>query len=389
MKIKILSYLIISLVPLLSCKTNIPVSAINPISGTTTPDKHSTMIRSEATIVATDVVQLVWFYKPPEDGSPLSALSEYFDVYILTHYDEDERDELRRLGVDSPFLEYLLFVQIQDPGSCDEKPYGNQVAYKTGDFCMILGEHPDWFLRDKNGEIIRNGKTVYMDPGNLEYRDFWLERAKELQEDFGWDGVFIDNVEASMNKLGRLESLPAKYSNDESYQVEIENFLAYIRNKYFEPQQQLMYANIIEYSNSAVWFRYLQYLDGAMIEDFAVDYNERYYSFFEWESQLKMVSEAQAMGKSVIMVSQGSVNDRERERFSFASYLLVNNGKSSFRYTDSDHYDEVWLYENYMVELGIPTGVMYTDNGGWRREFTNGNVFVNPILRTSEIHLNE
>ncbi|MCP4141128.1 MAG: hypothetical protein GY755_12750 [Chloroflexi bacterium] len=334
-----------------------------------------------------DPVKLAWFYKPPEDGTPLVALAENFDTFVLTHYDEDERDELRELGVKAPFLQYLLFVQIQDPGSCDEEPYGNQVAYKEGDFCTISAEHPGWFLRDSDGKIIRKKKNVFMDPGNIEYREFWLARTKEMQEEYNWDGVFIDNVEASLNKFERLEQLPEKYPTDESYQAAVEGFLDYVYGQYFKPYQRPVYANIIEYEEEDVWLRYLNYLDGAMLEDFAVDYNDRYYRKSYWETQMNMSLQAQSMGKSLILVSQGEMPDTERARFSFASYLLVNNGSASFRYTDSDHYEDVWLYQNYVLDLGSPKGAFYESDGGWRRDFENGDVFVNPTSHISEIRI--
>ena len=331
-----------------------------------------------------DFIQLAWFYKPPEDGTSLSLLAQKFDTFILTHYDEDERDELRQLGVDDPVLEYLLFVQIQDPGSCDARPYGNQVAYKVGDFCLLNAEHPDWFLRDKNGEMIRKDKNVYMDPGNLAYREFWVTRAKELQDLYGWEGIFIDNVEASLNKFERIGQFPAKYPSDESYQVAVEDFLAYIRDNY---QNQPLYANIVEYEDPLVWLRYLEFLDGGMVEDFAVDYNNRYYSPSDWEQQLQMVVDAQKMEKSLILVSQGQKNDLEREKFSFASYLLVSGGNVSFRYADADSYEKVWLYENYFHSLGTPISGYYESEGGWRRDFSKGYVFVAPLLHRSEIEV--
>lgn len=332
-------------------------------------------------------VNTVWFYKPPENGS-LSTVADNFDMFILTHRDEDERDEMRALGVNEPFYQYLLFVQIMDPESCTDRPFGNQVAYKPGDFCQLLAEHPDWFLRDTNGELIRRGDNVFMDPGNEGYREFWLQRAKEMQDQFGWDGVFIDNVEGSLAKIYREGVQPANY-NDATYQQAIEGFLAYLKQNYFGPENKPVFANIIELQDVSVWYRYIEHLDGAMIESFAADYDDRYLSASDWEYQMEVIRRSQEAGKSLILVTQGRENDRARQEFALGSYLLVNNGQSYFRYTNSDYYNQIWLYDNYSLALGSPLGDMYKVSSAWRRDFEKGYVIVDPVMNAVEIQINQ
>ena len=228
-----------------------------------------------------------------------------------------------------------------------------------------------------------------MDPGNSDYREFWLERAKELQEEYHWDGVFIDNIEASLNKFRRLEQMPSNYPNDQSFQKEIAAFLNYVSVQYFKPRNRPIYGNIVEYEDEEIWLDYISHLDGAKIEDFAVDYNEEYYSETDWERQINMSIEAGAMEKALILVSQGPVDNTDRARFSFVSYLLIANDLTSFRYTDSDYYEEVWLYETYFHDLGNPTSTLYEWRGGWRIDFSNGYVFLEPSTHTSEINITE
>ncbi len=106
-------------------------------------------------------------------------------------------------GRPGQILQYLLLAEITKPASCSASPTGNQVAYLTGDFCRISRDHPDWFLLDKHGARVRAADgNYYMDPGNEGYRWFWLKRAITLQTQFGWDGLFLDNVEASRAKFG-------------------------------------------------------------------------------------------------------------------------------------------------------------------------------------------
>ncbi len=335
-----------------------------------------------------DPVKLAWFYKPPTTGD-LNTLAETFDSFVLTKNDEDERDELRAQGVQGPFLQYLRFEAIMDPGSCTAQPWRNQVADRPGDFCSISSDHPDWFLYDANNNRIYDqegsARFYLMDPANQGWRAFWLDRARESQETLEWDGVFLDNVEASLSKRERLGNLPASYPTDATYQAAIEGFLSYIYTSYFQPQGRPLQANVIELRETETWFSYLQYLDGAMEEGWGVDWSNGFLPLSYWEEHLARVEQTEATGKQAILVSQGDQGNESRQSFAFASYLLVTSGNSSFRYTDSSAYGDIWLYDDYNVDLGAPLGPRYQDGTNWKRDFANGTVTVNPTSHTATI----
>jgi hypothetical protein len=333
-------------------------------------------------------IRLAWFYKPPENDQ-LALVAQKFNFFILTYKDETKRDQLKADGVYTPFAQYLLLMVIQDPGDCQKTPNGNQVAYKAGDFCEISNLHPDWFLLDKKGNRIRSGKEYYfMDPGSAGFQEFWLQRAREMQETNGWNDVFLDNVEASRRKMADDGVAPVKYPDDKSFQTAVEGFLGVIRQNYFQPQGRKMYGNIVAVDDDQVWGRYLQSLDGAMIESFATDWSNGYQKHDDWEQQMEETESALALGKTMILVAQGSQDDEKLQNFAYASYLLVNNGNAVFRYTNSDSYREAWLYDNYNLDLGTPTGKRYQDKGGWRRDFSRGYVTVDPQKHTAEIVVN-
>jgi hypothetical protein len=330
------------------------------------------------------MIQLAWFYKPPAE-SMLPILRDYFDTFILTKTDESTRDTLRELGVQARFLQYLRFDAIHHPGSCSDQPNRNQVADQVGDLCRLLNEHPDWFLRDASGNLLIHNNYLLMDPGNQEWRAYWLERARRSQEELGWDGVFLDNVEASLSKRERLNKFPVAYPNDATYQEAIVGFLQYIYTQYFQPRGRPLLANIIAVRDREVIFRYLQYLDGMMDEAWTVGWNDNFKDPQEWEDELQLAEDVQAMGKQIILVAQGSRDDVHRQQFAFASYLLINWGKASFRYAHQEVYDQVWLYSNYELDLGEPLGPRYRQGNEWIRDFTNGQVRVNPVTLAASI----
>lgn len=352
--------------------------------------------RSEPTLSPTpyifhgDTIQLVWFYRPPADGN-LLRLYDNFDSFVLTKQDTEERDELHSLGVDTAIPQYFRLDAIMDPGGCNKNPWRNQVAYKVGDFCMIEQDHPEWFLLDTYGNRIiekEDGGNIdyyYMDPGNPEWRSFWLMRARESQEELGWFGVFLDNAEASFGKREKQGQLPAAYPDEASYIDAVEGFLEYLYTSYFRPQGRPLYANIINVRDESVWYRYLQHLDGAMDEAWAVDWWDGYLSTNGWEESLQRAEQSQFYGRKLILVSQGDQRDYERQEFTFASYLLINHGLAYFRYAHHSAYNEPWLFGNYYVALGEPIGVRYKVGNEWHRDFTNGKVIVNPSTHETQI----
>ncbi len=335
-------------------------------------------------------VQLAWFYKPPTNGD-MQSLQHYFDSFVLTAQDEQHRETLRAGGVSTPFLQYVRFDAIHDPASCTAQPWRNQVANRPGDYCRIEQEHPDWFLRDDSGTPIvvdtDTERFVLMDPGNPEWRAFWLERVRQDQQALGWDGVFLDNVEASLAKFERLGIRLQDYPTAQSYQDEVSEFLTFLDTSFFEPASRPLFANIVEVQNSDVWLRYLDRLDGVMDEGWVVDWSVEYLKPEQWETHLRRAEEAQIRGKQVILVSQGAQGDIARQRFAFASYLLVSSTQAHFRYTHADEYDEVWLYSNYDLDLGLPLGPRYRQGNVWQRDFTRGSVSVDPYEREATITL--
>jgi hypothetical protein len=330
-------------------------------------------------------VELAWFYKPPSDGN-IEVLSENFSRFVLTKNDESERDTLYAQGVNTPILRYLRIDAIQNPGDCTSQPLRNQIADRPGEFCEIRDNHPEWFMRTSSGALITGADGfVYMDPGNVEWRQYFLDRMAESQQLDGWFGIFFDNVEASLAKRERSGALPGDYLGEIAYQNAIAGFLEYLRINYFVPTGEPVYANIIELRDERVWFRYLESLDGAMSENWSVDWNDEYLSPERWLWHMNIAETTQAQGKHMLSVAQGQALDNKRQQFAFASYLLINWGNASFRYTNAGTYDSTWLYDNYRIPLGDPVGARYEQDGWWIREFANGYVGVNPETYQSVI----
>ena len=247
-----------------------PVAPGHEVFPTETPEMTPTPYAFEGQ----KSIQLAWFSKPPLD-TDLRTLIDNYDFLILTQKDEVELGELRAMGYSKMIPQYFRLDAIHDPGSCIDEPPGNQVAYRVGDFCTISQQHPDWFLLDASGKRISESTGYYlMDPGNAEWRQFWLERVEASQTENGWFGVFLDNVDASLGRVQKHNTVPMRYLTDDAYQAAVEGFLKYIYEGYFKPLGRPLYANIVSNRGFDTWNRYLKYLDGAMDEGWAIDWGD-------------------------------------------------------------------------------------------------------------------
>jgi hypothetical protein len=338
-------------------------------------------------------VKLAWFYKPPSDGN-LSQIASEFNFFIMSRGNEAVRDQMLAQGAKKPILQYIRFEAIMDPGSCTRTPWQNNAAFLAGDFCNISAQHPDWFLLDQSGQRITDpyggANFVLMDPGNTGWREFFLDRVRQTQDaDKNWGGLFLDNVEVTMIRRQKDQKMPAAYPDEASYQAAVQGFIQYLYSSYFKPSGRLLYANLVARRDDADWTKHITYLDGVMHEGWAIDWPNGYRSPDVWEKQMALAEQTQAMGKFIVLVSQGTRDNQDLEKFAFASYLLINQGQAAFRYANSQAYNEAWLYDNYKVDLGVALSGRYLDGSAWRRDFANGYVLVNPQTHEAQINLNK
>jgi len=340
---------------------------------------------SQAVLTSGGIINIAHFFKPPNMDAATAVRN--FNTIVLTNGDHVYRDQLIANGFASTIPQYFRSESIYDPGSCTSTPLNNTVAYNVGDFCFISQNHPDWFLLDQYGgriTVTSGGKYYRMDPANAGWREFFVTRVIESQQRYGWSAVFLDNVEGSLSKF--YGEKPAIYPDNASYQNAIQGFLQYLDVNYSQPYGRPVFGNIVARDSDAVWFNYLQFLDGAMQERFAVGWNETsYLSANQWNNDMSMMEQTQANGRYVILIAPGNQGDLNRQKFAFASYLLISNGKAAFRYSTDDAYREVWLYDNYKVDLGSPVGPRYLAGSVWKRDFTKGYVTVDPVNHTAVI----
>ena len=351
-------------------------------------------------------VRLSMFYHPPSDGTSVQDLAQRFGSMVFTKGDEHYREQLRAASFDGPILQYVMANEASGPAglrssadACGSYPsYVNNVSGIAGDFCAALHGDERNFLHNGRGERLYKQhdwgygsvRTLYlMNPAAPGWRAYFAQKASDLLETLRYSGLYLDNVDLSLYRARKQElnsdGVVAEFSTNTAYREAVAGFLAQARGRLGSAP---IWANMTSVNDTANDFDpYLPYLDGVLNEYFVARWFGEFADPTVWEVQLQQAEKALGQGKAFTAVGQGSRTDLERMRFALASYLLVADGESYFRYTgDADlSYYEAWLYDDYEAQLGVPLGSRYKTGSQWRRDFACGYVLADPAAHGGRI----
>jgi hypothetical protein len=365
---------------------------------------------------ATSPVNVSWFYSPPTDGTSVQTMAGAYASAILTRGHEAYRDQLRAAGMRGPILQYLMANETSGPpraggagalrSSQDACSRSLEISYLlntvtgiAGDFCTALHPVEANFLHNSAGERLyttlswqeqtgtKTGYIYSMNPAAPGWRAYLAQRARENLQSFGYDGLFLDNLDTSLHRLQHQEANSTgavqEYATEASYRAATNGLLSAVRG---QVGSGTIWANTVgAYELPSDEDGYLPYLDGVMREYFVDLWNGSYASPAVWEAQLQQAEKLSSQGKAFVGVAQGPRSDVARMRFGVASYLLIANARAFIRYADAGAYHQAWLYGEYQARLGSPTTARYQAGGLWRREFACGSVTVDPASRASTI----
>lgn len=338
--------------------------------------------------------RIAYFYKPPND-STAAEVAARTQLIILTHGDEAFLAQLRRLHYTGLLLQYIAANEAEGPGpypdrtaACDSgyAPYQRTVADRPEVFCGEIHPHEDWFLHNRWGErlytrtLSGNGvwRTTYlMNPASAGWRGLLLERLRVYRK-LGWDGFFFDNVDLSRAGLLRQpddRGGVAEYPDDASYRAAEAGYLAAVRQAF---PGVPVWANLThDPGDKGGWDPYLPWLDGVMVEDFALGWRRSPLPLQAREAQVANIRDVLGEGKGVVAVEQGGRGDHERLQFGLALYWALQPGAGAafyFRYGDADDQDyrTLWWYPEYAFEPPSPAGPLEGGGASWRRAYPDG-----------------
>ena len=252
--------------------------------------------------------------------------------------------------------------------------------------------NPEWFLNDTNGRRIEwcdYAGDWQMDVGRRSYQDRWATNVGADMRANGWDGVFVDDTNASQSwhLCGRTI---AKYPTDAAYASATRSFLANV-GPALTSQGFLVIPNIyLPYSSNALatWLDWISFTSGGM-QEFWSKWGTgatEHFAGNDWTYRQQFLGATQRAGKIFLGLTYAPSSDVRSMRYARSTFLLDWDGGESALLLESgsgvDPTDSDW-----MTDIGSPRGARYPAGAAWRRDYSGGTVLVNPSAATVWINL--
>jgi hypothetical protein len=261
-------------------------------------------------------------------------------------------------------------------------PYEKGTSVIGTDFQWVQANHPEWFLKNAGGGLIRSTFGAYLlnpvDPG---VRAWQQERARQAQSQ-GWTALYYD----SLGTFGiegpdgvAINPASGRPFTDQEWLNATSGLAGAIDQAVSVP----VLVNGLR-SGVGYWGGARELLNGSqggVFEACFRDANAPLGSFGPegaWESQVRAIEDTQAHGDIALCMVKawggGGSHDQWHD-FALASFLLADNGRAFFHF---DATAKGGPPADSSVPIGRPAGPRAAQGGAWVRDFTRGAVAVNP-----------
>lgn len=315
-------------------------------------------------------------------------------VHAMTHYDggrwehSDQRYPVytttRPDGIQCMFSR-VSYVKINNPTVQVGDPY---------DYNYIAQNHPEWFLKDAQGNYISDGNYRALDIGNPALQDYFLAqylpyvRAGRFKHVF-WDSLDVHSYHNFTDKR------PAQYQTDEAWQGAIESFFSRCAETVRAQTGVKVIVNIAHClpSDDPLKRWLANSIDGYMIELGFIVINgngsRRVAYFSSW--WIKFMSLWNMPLDRIIIVRTDGGDITSDRRYGLASFLAAMKPNG---YLAMCRKGEVTLWHNELtVDIGAPIGDFTVIGGSldWDRqspELTNYGCLVKRLFANGMVLVN-
>jgi hypothetical protein len=209
---------------------------------------------------------------PPRHGQFPRPVGPILRWFILTKGDEAFRDSLQARAPTRLFLRNVLLNDLQDPAAAQRAPSQSSRLTSQAISAPISQEHPDWFLLDAGGNRIRiNGNYYAHGPGPIPggKPSGWTVPGRTSQLELAGlfpqqRGCFPGTLKDKRVTPNRIPTMPhTRPPCSLFWKPSTPNFGQPMASRSTQPGTGQDPGGLAELC---------PYLDGAMLQDFAVDW---------------------------------------------------------------------------------------------------------------------
>lgn len=338
-----------------------------------------------------DIATCLYYYGDELTGpeaEQAAATAARYDLLILTEQNSNAAvvSRIKARDPDATVILYTNATQLANPrneivAANDVYPAMQQM------FRWVEGNHPNWFLRDAEGNL------TYAAHPYLEseyYREFWpyLDMFVFMDPTTGWRDYYAAQSGAQVGDLydGLYSDVAMTY--EEVRETVNEPDWAH------DPGEDGWNRAMIDMLSAAhdavgrdrftmhnngynTWLAAGAY-DGRLLEWWVQLDLERPVGGNIWRLYLDSAQETVEMGKPLCVAQYGTT--AQHRLYGLASFLLIA-GDESYYFFDEGGVDTgsylAW-YPEYEAPIGQPLGRYYVSSGVYRRDFETATVLVNP-----------
>jgi hypothetical protein len=327
-------------------------------------------------------------YPPTEQQ--VARLAPNYDNILLG---AKNADLIPRFQQYNPDLTYFIYV---DSGLNPDLVRADAGGIDEEDTEWIVANHPDWILKDKDGNLIRSGGGLsnpgeyWPDPGNPEWQAYFAEKINQLLNETGgqWDGILFDQFIGTADGHVRYAQAAQQvnYPTDEAYQAAYLEFFEAVAAKIPVPL-------IVNMEGGAIVRRPAFVAEVAATAGGAE--NEIFPEEMPVEDLRPYLETVQSLppGTHIRINSKpaGFAGDIDDTLFAYYCYLLIADPQREVYWTHKEGTSDIphYWYREFDLDLGDAQGNIQFGEAIWSREFEHAVVIVNPDEEAAEYTWNE
>ncbi|GCE25387.1 hypothetical protein KDA_08710 [Dictyobacter alpinus] len=331
---------------------------------------------------------LIFDYRVPD---PAAVANNYDFVWGA----RQENMEIYRTLNPKIILSYYMTIH-RDDGTFTETELGGQ-----GRLAYWKQLHPDWILYkcdQKTPALQYTDKNIPFDITNPEVVKWQMDSYVRPASEAGYDALAVDNIDMEnifgacghFDKNGEWVQLYTGQNTDIRWQTDQMNWVVYMQKQLHAlPHPLLLIGN---FSTGAVTIKaptsqtVIDHVDGILDESSFTHFGNRNLGGSDWLHLVQYISSVQEKSKPFFIVNQVQKKLEPADtEWIYASYLMANQRLAMVNISGFKAYGHSNEFPELKAHIGSPKGDMYSSQYVYWRDFTGGEVVVNPSSSNAQI----